>query len=64
MFKKFNEFVDEGSDKKSEPSLFISKCDRCNKEEANCKCHEEDYYDANLDHYTPNGKTKKGNYHG
>ena len=63
MFKKFKQFVNEGSGKKSDPSLH-PKCDRCGKDETKCKCHKEDYYDANLDHYTPNGKTKKGNYHG
>jgi len=63
MFKKFNKFILEGSDKKSEPSL-DSNCDRCGEEEPKCKCYDDDYYDATLDHYTPKGKLKKGNHHG
>lgn len=63
MFKKFKQFVNEESDKKSDSSLH-PKCDRCEQELSKCKCIEDDYYDANLDHYTPKGKTKKGNYHG
>ena len=62
-YKKFNEFIKESDDKKSDSSL-EPICERCELPITDCVCDEEDYFDATLKHYTPKGENKKGNYHG
>ena len=63
MFKKFEKFIESLRESESKPdSPDYSTCDRCGEEKGTCTCYDDDYYDAKIDHYTPKGKTKKGNH--
>jgi hypothetical protein len=70
-FKRFKQFILEGKGKDPkdiEEAMPLSqdidpkdkgKCPKCGSSDQPCKCYTEDYYDAKMPRYNPNGRIHK-----